>query len=245
MLGLIRGFDGLRVAGAPGAVRAMQTTCRARAAATVPAAPKFAETGASAAFDVGTDTAGKGKGKGAAWKTERRRLGEGTAQVREATFKTDNFQASPRKLRMIANQITGLPIGEAIRQMRFSAKRASVVIKNSLEWAQAQAIKERAMDPANMHLKCVRVGKGRYGKKLECKGRGRTGIIRRPTAHMMYVVSEKHAEIAPEPRNALERAMMAGSLPRRKARGFKLAKNVWTPLDERKPVINPKPYYNW
>ncbi|KAJ2715832.1 39S ribosomal protein L22, mitochondrial [Coemansia spiralis] len=237
MLGLIRGFGGLRVARAPGAVRALQTS--SRACEEKRPAPKVAETGASAAFEAGETT------PAAAWKTERRRLGEGSTQVREATFKTDNFPASPRKLRMIANQITGLPVGEAIRQMRFSAKRASQTIKNSLEWAQAEAIRARGMDPANMHLKLVRIGKGRYGKKVEFKGRGRTGLIRKPTAHMMYVVTEKHPEQKPEPRNALERALLAGALPRRKGRGFKLAKNVWTPLDERRPVICPKPYYNW
>ncbi|KAJ2777159.1 39S ribosomal protein L22, mitochondrial [Coemansia javaensis] len=238
MLGLIRGV----ARRAATAARAVHTSSSAGAPPPPPpAVPKRAEASASSAFDVAQSEAAQSTGL----IQVRGRLGQGTTQVREATFKTDNFAASPRKLRMIANQITGLPIGEAIRQMQFSAKKAARVIRSSLEWAQQAGAREREMDPANMFLKVVRVGKGRYGKKLDIKGRGRTGLIRKPTAHLMYVVQEKQPDQPPVPRNAIERALMVGVLPKRRVKGFKLAKNVWTPLDERKPVINPKPFYNW
>ncbi|KAJ2859007.1 39S ribosomal protein L22, mitochondrial [Coemansia aciculifera] len=171
--------------------------------------------------------------------------GEGLVRVREYTYSTANFHASPRKLRMIGNQISGLPVTEAIRQMQFSSKKASDRIKHSLVWARKNAMFQREMNPENMFIKLARVGKGKYRKRIDPKARGRYGMIRVPYAHMKYVLWEKQPEEKPVGRNAEERALLAGNLPRRDIKGFKLYKKTWMPLNERKPVINPKPFYNW
>ncbi|KAJ1854667.1 39S ribosomal protein L22, mitochondrial [Coemansia sp. RSA 1822] len=179
------------------------------------------------------------------YKTTRNPYGDGITRVREHTFKTDNFPVCPRKLRMLANQITRLPITEAIRQMDFSAKRASARVRSALVWARKNAIFQKQMNPDNMYLKLVRVGKGpKFPKKVDYKGRGRFGIIRKPKAHMKFVVWEKQEE-KPVARDVVERALLAGGMPRRKGKGFRLTRNVWTQLEETKPVINPKPFYNW
>ncbi|KAJ2887656.1 39S ribosomal protein L22, mitochondrial [Coemansia aciculifera] len=148
---------------------------------------------------------------------------------------------------MIGNQITGLPMTEAIRQMQFSSKKAATRIKHSLVWARKNAMFQKEMNPDNMFIKLARVGKGKYRKRLDPKARGRYGIIRVPYAHMKYVVWEKQKDEVPVGRNAEERALLAGgnALPRRDVKGFKLYNKAWMPLNERKPVINPKPYYNW
>ncbi|KAJ2227355.1 39S ribosomal protein L22, mitochondrial, partial [Coemansia sp. RSA 1797] len=192
---------------------------------------------ASSAFNVSTNTS--------TYKTTRNPYGDGITRVREHTFKTDNFPVCPRKLRMLANQITKLPISEAIRQMDFSAKRASARVRSALVWARKNAIFQKQMNPDNMYLKLVRVGKGpKFPKKVDYKGRGRFGIIRKPKAHMKFVVWEKQEE-KPVARDVVERALLAGGMPRRKGKGFRLTRNVWTQLEETKPVINPKPFYNW
>ncbi|KAJ2485086.1 39S ribosomal protein L22, mitochondrial [Coemansia sp. RSA 2050] len=170
---------------------------------------------------------------------------QGTVRIREYTYSTANFHVSPRKLRMIGNQISGLPVTEAIRQMKFSSKKASDRIKHSLVWARKNAMFQKEMNPDNMFIKLARVGKGKYRKRMDPKARGRYGIIRVPYAHMKYVLWEKQPEEKPVGRNPEERALLAGDLPRRDIKGFKLYRNAWMPLNERKPVINPKPYYNW
>ncbi|KAJ2006999.1 39S ribosomal protein L22, mitochondrial [Coemansia thaxteri] len=173
--------------------------------------------------------------------------GKGTIRVREYTYSTANFHASPRKLRMIGNQISGLPVTEAIRQMQFSAKKAADKIKHSLVWARKNAVFQKQMNPDNMFVKLARVGKGQFRKRLDPKARGRHGIIRIPSAHMKYVLWEKRPEEAAVGRNAEERALLAGGnkLPRRNVKGFQLYKKVWTPLNETKPVMNAPGYYNW
>ncbi|KAJ2700368.1 39S ribosomal protein L22, mitochondrial [Coemansia sp. IMI 203386] len=171
--------------------------------------------------------------------------GQGNVRIREFTYSTANFHVSPRKLRMIGNQITGLPVTEAIRQMQFSAKKASDKILHSLVWARKNAIFQKQMNPDNMFVKLARVGKGKYRKRLDPKARGRFGVIKVPYSHMKYVIWEKRTEEKPVPRNVVEKALLAGELPKRKVKGFTLTKNVWVPLKESKPVVNPKPYYNW
>ncbi|KAJ1849537.1 39S ribosomal protein L22, mitochondrial [Coemansia sp. RSA 2708] len=147
---------------------------------------------------------------------------------------------------MLGNQITNLSVTEAIRQMQVSPKKAAKRVKSALVWARKNAIFQKQMDPDEMVVKLVRVGKGtKFQKKLDIKGRGRFGVIRKPKAHMKFVVWEMQRGVVPEPRDVVERALLAGRLEKRKVKGFKLTRRVWMPLDERKPVINPKPYYNW
>ncbi|KAJ2160722.1 39S ribosomal protein L22, mitochondrial [Coemansia sp. RSA 552] len=173
----------------------------------------------------------------------RNRYGEGIMTVKEATFGTANFSTSPRKLRLLGNQISGQPVTEAIRQLQVSPKKAARTIIKSLVFARDNAIVQKGMNPDKMFVKEAKVGKGRFGRKLEYKARSRFGIIRKPTAHMKFVLWEKQDGVVA--RNAAERALLAGSLPRRNIKGFRLTRKVWTPLNERKPVINPKGYYNW
>ncbi|KAJ2504627.1 39S ribosomal protein L22, mitochondrial [Coemansia sp. RSA 2049] len=169
----------------------------------------------------------------------------GTERIREYGYSTKNFQVSPRKLRMLAKQITGQPVMEAIRQMGVSSKRAAAKIHHSLVWSRKNAVYQKQMNPDNMFVKLVRVGKGTYGKRLVPMARGRASMVRPPRAHMKYVLWERMPEEKPEPRNVLERALLAGRRPRRDVKGFKLTRNVWMPLRERRSVINAKQFYNW
>ncbi|KAJ2214202.1 39S ribosomal protein L22, mitochondrial [Coemansia sp. RSA 1813] len=172
--------------------------------------------------------------------------GKGTVRIREYTYSTTNFHVSPRKLRLLANQITKQPVTEAIRQMEFSAKKAATKIKNSLVWARKNAVFQKQMNPDNMFIKLVRVGKGQNkGKRLDPKARGRHGIIRPPRAHLKYVLWEKQPEEKPVARNAVEQALLIGKRGKRDVKGFKMTNKVWMPLRERQSVINAKPFYNW
>ncbi|KAJ1810303.1 39S ribosomal protein L22, mitochondrial [Coemansia sp. RSA 2599] len=241
MFGLIRSFKHLNVT--PASVRALvpvgtqllHTSSQSKSTfgANQSASSVFStpdDTGKSAAEDLITVSAGKG---------------QGDVKIREYSYSTANFHVSSRKLRMIGNQITGLSVTEAIRQMQFSAKKASDKILHSLVWARKNAIFQKQMNPDNMFIKLARVGKGKYRKRLDPKARGRFGVIKVPYSHMKYVIWEKQPEEKPVPRNVAEKALLAGQLPKRKVKGFTLTKKVWVPLNETKPVVNPKPYYNW
>ncbi|KAJ1890108.1 39S ribosomal protein L22, mitochondrial [Coemansia sp. IMI 209127] len=196
----------------------------------------------SSAFDVAEEEISK--------ETDYKRVdagkGKGMVRIREHTYSTVNFHVSSRKLRLLANQITGQPVTEAIRQLEFSPKKAAIKVKHSLVWARKNAVFQKQMNPDNMIVKLARVGKGRMiGKRLDPKARGRHGVIRPPRAHLKYVLWEKQPEEKPVARNAVERALLAGERGKRDVKGFKLTSKVWMPLRERRSVINAKPFYNW
>ncbi|KAJ2781907.1 39S ribosomal protein L22, mitochondrial [Coemansia interrupta] len=242
MFGLVRSFSALGISMGAGQARGLLHTGRVigKQATSAPAAETTAQQSASSVFDTAsssdaTDTHEVSLGKG-----------QGTTHIREYSYSTADFHVSPRKLRLIGNQITGLPIGEAIRQMQFSAKRASDKILHSLVWARKNAVFQKQMNPDQLFVKLARVGKGKYRKRLDPKARGRFGVIRVPYAHMKYVLWEKcDVEEKPVGRTAAERALLAGSMAKRKVKGFTLEKKVWVPLKEDKPVINAKAFYNW
>lgn len=68
---------------------------------------------------------------------------------REHLVKSHNMKTSIKKLGMLARQIAGKPIDEAITQMRFSKKKVAVEILAQLEAARDEAIVMRGMGLGN------------------------------------------------------------------------------------------------
>ncbi|KAG8625532.1 hypothetical protein KVT40_007283 [Elsinoe batatas] len=64
---------------------------------------------------------------------------------REVTVKSENFKTSTKKLGMLARQIQGKSVDEAIVQMRFSKKKVAQEVKKHLEYARDMATVSRGM----------------------------------------------------------------------------------------------------
>jgi len=69
-------------------------------------------------------------------------------------FSTANFKTSTKKLRLLANQIKGLDIQNAINQMEFSQKRPGKRIMNTLAFARTNATTQEkyAMDASKLYV---------------------------------------------------------------------------------------------
>lgn len=150
---------------------------------------------------------------------------------------------------MLARQIRNLPIDEAIKQMEFSDKRAAKKILHNLAFAKKNAANQKGMQ--NMivgkykqsllfqhELTCYSlaqawVGKGTYQKRVNPHGRGQFGVKEVKKAHITFLFKEASA------------VAESSKLDKRNIRGWKKTKKVWTPLNETKPIYNPKPFYNW
>ncbi|KAF9208115.1 hypothetical protein BGZ49_009739 [Haplosporangium sp. Z 27] len=160
----------------------------------------------------------------------------GKATTKEYQFSTANFKASTKKLRLLANQIKGLDIQNAINQMEFSQKRPSKRIMNTLAFARTNATTQEkyAMDASKLYVDRAWVGKGIYHRRIKTHARGKFGVMHHPTAHLKFTLKERQPETAAE-----------GRASRRNIRGWKQTKKVWTPLIEDKPIYNPSRLYNW
>lgn len=121
---------------------------------------------------------------------ERKRWGgldENGVEKQEHKYSTAVFRISPRKLKLLADQISGKPIDFAIVQMQFSAKRAARRVRSTLVLARDHAV-AKGMDPRTLTVSEAWVNKGTYFARLDIKGRARHGIMHHPQARMHIVL---------------------------------------------------------
>jgi len=121
----------------------------------------------------------------------------GRAQYRNPPNWSDEYRrkslvqpVSPRKLNLLARQIAGLPIDEAIVQMQFSHKKASKWIKRELIEGRNRAVESsKAMDRSKLVVAEAYVNKAKFGpKQIDIKARGLFGIKRKPFARLVFVL---------------------------------------------------------
>lgn len=119
---------------------------------------------------------------------QRKRWGSTLLKDPEHKYSTSRFRYSPRKLKMLADQISGKPIDFAIIQMQFSSKRVARKIKSTLCLARDHAISAKGMDRSRIIVSEAWVGKGRKFKTPECKARMRMAIRESLQSHMTIVL---------------------------------------------------------
>ena len=101
---------------------------------------------------------------------------------------------SPRKARLVIDQIQNKSVDEALKIVRLSKKKAARFILKTLESAIANAENNYDMDVDRLFVKRAFVDEGPSMKRVKPRARGRADIIRHRTSHITVVV----AEIEPE-----------------------------------------------
>lgn len=110
-----------------------------------------------------------------------------TGEALEHKYSTAAFKISPRKLQMLANQISGQPIDYAILQMQFSPKRAAKRVLSTLALARDHAA-AKGMEVPRLVVSEAWVGKGIYLTRTDIKGRARMGRKHHPQARLSVVL---------------------------------------------------------
>ncbi len=102
---------------------------------------------------------------------------------------TKYVRISPRKARLAANLIRGLPVDEASLQLVFSNLKAGRLLKKTLDSAVANA--ETQLEARREELKVceVRVDEGPTLKRAKPRNRGGRHPILKRTSHFTVVVS--------------------------------------------------------
>lgn len=109
----------------------------------------------------------------------------------EATAKLKFVRLSPQKTRLVADQIRGLPVDEAIDVLSFSKKKAAAVVKKVLESAIANAEHNEGADIDELRVFEVLVDQGPTQARFRARARGRVNRILRRTSHISLTVSDK------------------------------------------------------
>ena len=114
---------------------------------------------------------------------------EGKKQI--AFAKLNNCPTSPRKMRLVADQVRGVEVEKALQILKFSPKEASINLEKLLLSAIAnwQAKNEDAsIEDADLFVKEIRVDGGTMLKRLRPAPQGRAHRIRKRSNHVTLVL---------------------------------------------------------
>ena len=109
----------------------------------------------------------------------------------ESTAKLKFIRVSPQKARLVADQIRGLAVDDAIDILSFSKKKAAAIIKKVLESAIANAEHNDGADIDELHVGEVMVDQGPTQGRFRARARGRASKIIKRTSHISLTVSDQ------------------------------------------------------
>lgn len=122
-------------------------------------------------------------------RTERvNRLNSRTNMATSATLKFS--RTSPQKVRLVADQIRGLPVDRALNLLTYSNKKSAAIVKKLLESAIANAEHNDGADIDELKVSSIYVNQGPTLKRLRPRARGRADRILKPMSHITVTVAE-------------------------------------------------------
>ena len=101
-----------------------------------------------------------------------------------------NIKYSAWKLMSVANLITGKHSYDAMNMLGNVDKFGGPVVRSVLEAARKNG-ENKNFSEDRMFVKTAVVGKALHHKKIDIKGRGRTGVIKVPVSHLTITLQEK------------------------------------------------------
>ena len=113
-----------------------------------------------------------------------------------------NIRVSPRKLNLVAQQIRGKKVDNALNVLTFSQKRIAGVVKKTLQSAIANAENNHDLDVDDLVVKEASVGKNLVMKRFHARARGNAGGIEKFFSQITIVVEEKREEKVEEAKPA-------------------------------------------
>ncbi len=106
----------------------------------------------------------------------------------EITAHVTDVRQSPRKVRLVAQAIAGLPAPAAVMQLEHMNKRAARSILDVLRSAMANAQHNAKLDPSTLIVKSCLVDQGFVMKRFRARAFGRAGAIRKRTSRVKIVL---------------------------------------------------------
>ena len=94
------------------------------------------------------------------------------------------------KGRLVADQIRGKKVDQALNILAFSPKRGAVIIKKALESAIANAEHNDGADIDELKVKTIYVEQGTTLKRFTARAKGRGNRISKPSCHIFITVSD-------------------------------------------------------
>lgn len=108
----------------------------------------------------------------------------------QAIAKLRHARISAQKVRLVADQIRGLPVDQALNTLAFSNKKAAGIVKKVLESAIANAEHNEGADIDELKISRIFVDEGPTMKRIRARAKGRASRILKRTSHISVTVAE-------------------------------------------------------
>jgi len=109
----------------------------------------------------------------------------------EAKAVAKYIRISPRKARIVAKNIKGLTVENALAQLRYTPKKAATIVQKVLNSALANAEQNSEIDVDTLYVKNIYVDEGPTAKRWRPRAMGRATRIRKRTSHVTVILDEK------------------------------------------------------
>ena len=108
----------------------------------------------------------------------------------EVSASAKRLRISAQKVRLVADQIRGKPVADALDLLSFSNKKASVLMRKAVESVVANAENNEGADIDELKVSEVYVNEGMTMKRIRPRAKGRADRIFKRSSHITVTVSD-------------------------------------------------------
>jgi len=106
-------------------------------------------------------------------------------------------KVQPRKVRIIADEVRGMPTSRSDALLRFHPSKSAKMLRKVLVSAVANAKENHGLSPDSLRIAAITVDEGPRMKRMRARAQGRGYRILKKTSHITVVVEE----MEPTPRS--------------------------------------------
>ena len=108
----------------------------------------------------------------------------------EVSATAKRLSISAQKARLVADQVRGLPVADALDVLNFSTKKAAILMRKVVESAIANAENNEGADIDDLKVSEVFVNEGLTMKRIRPRAKGRADRILKRSSHITVTVSD-------------------------------------------------------
>ncbi len=108
----------------------------------------------------------------------------------EVAARLKGARISAQKARLVADQVRGKPVEEALNLLEFSNKKAAHIVKKVLDSAIANAENNEGADVDELKVSTIFVDEGMTMKRLRPRAKGRADRILKRSCHITVKVAD-------------------------------------------------------
>jgi large subunit ribosomal protein L22 len=108
----------------------------------------------------------------------------------EVAARLKGARISAQKARLVADQVRGMPVEEALNLLEYSPKKAAHIVKKVLDSAVANAENNEGADVDELKVSSIYVDEGMTMKRLRPRAKGRADRILKRSCHITVKVAD-------------------------------------------------------